>query len=193
MKFRFVLTGVIACTAASSALGGEDADRTPETLRLAAAEEQPAPAQSSVEDLKFLQLAIDSGARAVQFSQQAQRKAQSAAVKDFAKLMVNEHLKANRELVSLNARLLKQGGPPYKEADREVKQIAEDLAKLSGADFDRRYMDVMVKDHEAAARLYERQAKSGDDVQLKAVAEKNLPMLRRHLQRARQLMEAVSG
>lgn len=142
-------------------------------------------------DRKFLQLAIDGGAKEVQLSEQAQEKAQSALVKEFAARIVDDHSQSNKELLELNQKLLTSGGPPYKRVSSSVRKEVEQLNRLTGADFDRRYMQIMLEDHEESVALFEREVERGRDPQLKALAQKQLPTLRDHLQRARKLSETL--
>lgn len=60
------------------------------------------------------------------------------------------------------------------------------LENLSGAEFDRRYMETMVKDHEQAVERYMEAAQSADP-QVRAFAMKSVPALRAHLYDARQI------
>lgn len=135
-------------------------------------------------DRQFLQLAIDSSAKEVQLSQRALEKAESEDVKQFAQKMVQEHGATNRELMSLNESLLGDKGPPFKNASSKVKREVEQLAGVTGPEFDRRYMQVMIRDHRAAVDLYAQEAERGQNPQLKALAQKALPKLERHLKLA---------
>lgn len=67
----------------------------------------------------------------------------------------------------------------------EHQQHAERLGALSGAAFDKAYMDKMVQDHGKTIALFEQQAKGGKDAELKAFAAKTLPTLREHLAAAK--------
>jgi putative membrane protein len=58
------------------------------------------------------------------------------------------------------------------------------LSKLSGAQFDRAYMQDMVKDHEEDVAEFQREANNGSDPDVKAFAGKTLPTLQSHLQSA---------
>ena len=65
-----------------------------------------------------------------------------------------------------------------------------DVTKLSaktGADFDKDFSKMMLKDHEKAVDLFEKQSTKGTDPELKAFAAKTLPALQEHLQMARAL------
>jgi putative membrane protein len=55
------------------------------------------------------------------------------------------------------------------------------LAKLSGAAFDRAYMQAMVADHKKDVNEFRVESKSGKDPEIKAWAAKTLPTLEEHL------------
>ena len=57
-------------------------------------------------------------------------------------------------------------------------------ATTTYAEFDRAYMDHMVKDHKKDVAEFKTQAESGKDPQIKAFAAKTLPTLQEHLKLA---------
>jgi putative membrane protein len=142
-------------------------------------------------DRKFVQMAADMDAREVQFSERAKEKAQNEQVREFATLMVQDHGKTNRELLKLAERFHESGGPPYKRQEQSVKKAVAELSALQGAEFDRRYMQAMLKDHQESVRLFERQAQNGKDPELKALAAKTLPQLKAHLEKAQQIAASL--
>ena len=56
----------------------------------------------------------------------------------------------------------------------------EKLNNLSGASFDKAYVEMMVVDHQNAVALFEKASKSTDN-DVKAYANKYLPVLKKHL------------
>ena len=54
-------------------------------------------------------------------------------------------------------------------------------------------MDEMVKDHEKDVELFEQQAQSGEDPDLRAFAEETLPTLREHLELAREIQSQITA
>jgi putative membrane protein len=142
-------------------------------------------------DRKFVQMAADMDAREVQFSERAKEKAQNEQVREFATLMIQDHGQTNRELLKLADRFHESGGPLYKHQERSVKKAVAELSALQGAEFDRRYMQAMLKDHEDSVQLFERQAMNGKDPELKALAAKTLPQLQAHLQKAQQIAASL--
>ena len=60
------------------------------------------------------------------------------------------------------------------------------LNNLTGAAFDNQYIRMMVQDHYQAIELFKSAANS-DDAQVRAYAEKTLPVLQAHYDQARRL------
>lgn len=135
-------------------------------------------------DEKFIKEATASGLAEVNLSRFAVKLAMRQEVREFAQHMIDDHTKANTELLTL----VNRKGLGRAAADGmkpEHQELANRLAKLKGEEFDRVYMKQMVKDHEDAVKLFERQAKDGKDADLKAFADKTLPTLKDHLKMAR--------
>lgn len=138
----------------------------------------------SNDDRQFITQAAQDGMAEVQLGKLAQQKASSSDVKQFAQTMVEHHGKANSELESIASKL---GSPPPKTLDQKHQEKMKKFEKLSGDQFDREYSQEMVKAHEQAVSLFEKQSKSGDAEELKQFASKSLPLLQDHLKMARGL------
>lgn len=139
-------------------------------------------------DEKFVHKACMAGMAEVKLGQLAVDQASSPEVRKFGQRMVDDHSRANRELMDICER---KGLTPDKNMGRHHQELMERLSKLSGADFDRQYVSHLVKDHDEAIELFEREAKDGQDPDLRAYAEKALPTLREHQQMARDLYRGV--
>jgi putative membrane protein len=81
----------------------------------------------------------------------AANKGQNPRVKAFANMMMKDHSEALAKL-----RPLPGGESLGVKPDGKHQEAAERLAKLSGAEFDREYMDAMVNDHQEALMFFER-------------------------------------
>jgi putative membrane protein len=75
---------------------------------------------------------------------------------------------------------------------RDQMAGAEPWMSLSGAEFDKGFVEAAVNDHQKAIALFENEASRGTDAQLKAFASKQLPTLRAHLKQAQDLQEKLS-
>ena len=135
-------------------------------------------------DRRFVTTAAEDGLAEVELGKIAQQNGASAAVKQFGQRMVDDHSKAGKELEAIASKL---GVTPPKEPGSKHQGDIKKFSKLTGEKFDREYAEHMVKDHEKAVSLFEKQAKSGDADELKQFASKTLPTLQEHLKMARSL------
>lgn len=138
-------------------------------------------------DKEFIEDAAKGGMFEVQSGKLAQQKASDTAVKEFANRLVQDHTKANDELKQIAD--AKGVTMPDKEKWGERREMSK-LDKLSGAAFDREFAQRSVKDHEKDIKDFEKAASKVKDPDLKAWAEKQLPVLREHLAMAQKLPEA---
>jgi putative membrane protein len=135
----------------------------------------------SAEDKEFIVKAGMAGLYEVQAGNLALQKAASADVKQYAQRMVTDHGTANTELAQL---AMAKGVTLPSELHGEHQSAFEHLSTLSGAEFDKAYMQHMVPDHQKDVAEFERAAGGAADAEVKAWAGKILPTLREHLQMA---------
>ena len=133
------------------------------------------------EDTEFMNEAASGGMMEVELGQLAANKAVSADVKKFAKMMVDDHTKANNELKSLAAQ--KGITLPAMLMEKHQKMV-NDLTAKTGKEFDKEYMNMMVDDHKEDIDAFEKAAEKGNDADLKAFAAKTIPTLKQHLEMA---------
>ena len=116
----------------------------------------------------------------IELSRMALDKATNPDVKAFAQRLVQDHTAVNTELTAL-----------AKSKDLKIPASAKPaqaaLAKLSGPAFDKAFVALMVKEHEAAIALFEGESRDGRDAEVKEWAAKQLPALREHLTQAKSL------
>lgn len=130
------------------------------------------------DDNDFAVKAANGGMFEMEAARLAREKAVSNDVKEFAAMMIADHQKANDELKALAAR--KNITLPGRLGDDEQKHIDE-LAKLTGEEFDKKYVDLMEDDHEKDVKLFKEAADDADDADIKAFAAKTLPTIEKHL------------
>ena len=129
----------------------------------------------------FVHEAAIGGMTEVKLGNLAQQQASNEQVKQFGARMVKDHSKANDELKQVASR---KGIEIPTELDSKHQKDVNGLQKKQGADFDRAYMDHMVKDHKKDVSEFKKEANSGKDPDVKAFAAKTLPTLQEHLQMA---------
>lgn len=141
-------------------------------------------------DTEFAVEAADGGMREVQLGQLAVSNASSPQVKQFAQMMVDDHSKANDELKALAATL--NITLPSSLSDKSMK-IYNNLAEKTGDEFDKEYIDQMVKDHKDTIDKFKKEADDGNDPQIKSWASGKLATLEHHLKLAESAQETLKN
>jgi putative membrane protein len=151
-----------------------------------------APAKSTVPsgDRKFVIEALKGGLAEVELGKLASEKASNDAVKQFGQRMVDDHGKAGDELKKIAQ---DKGIEPPAGLDGKHQKLRDRLAKLSGAEFDRAYVNEMLKDHRKDVKDFQREADRAKDPDVKAFAAKTLPTLQDHLKQVESLQTQVKG
>jgi putative membrane protein len=139
-------------------------------------------AGAQVPDEEFAMKAATAGNKEVRLGRLASRRARSGAVKSFGRRMMADHTTSGNKLKAIAAR--KRIRLPA-GLDDEGRAAVDQLSALSGREFDRAYMEMMVADHERAVADFEAEANTGSDRQLRTFARQALPTLRMHLRMAR--------
>jgi len=137
----------------------------------------------------FIMDAASEGLMEVELGQYAEKNAQHPRVKKFAAMMVKNHSKANDELKALAAK--KNVQFPSSMNDRHHDKMT-DLQKKQGTEFDKEYIDAMVKNHEKDTDRFKREAEKNQDPDLKSWAAKMLPVLLMHLNSAKAIQNALN-
>jgi putative membrane protein len=141
-------------------------------------------------DTKFLKQAAIGNMMEVELGQLAQQKAQASEVKQFGARMVKDHSAAQDQLknvaqsqhVSLPANL-----------DPKDQNTKDRLENISGPQFDKAYMVLMVQEHTKDVNQFQKEADSAEDQTVKQFAATTLPVLQSHLQEAHSLESSLKS
>jgi putative membrane protein len=170
-----------ACTVGSIAAYAQD----PQPRQPAAAKPNQPAAQMSSDDTMFVQKAAEAGMKEVEQGKMAAQKAANTQVKAYANKLVKDHTAANNQLKAIAKR-------KNIELPASAPSSADAWAGQTGAAFDKGFIDAQVKAHQEAIELFEKEANTGTDAQLKAFAQKQLPGLRAHLKQAQDLQSKLA-
>ncbi len=146
--------------------------------------------QFSDKDYRFIEKAAAGGAMEVQMGQLAAQKGASQAVRDFGQRMVTDHSKAAKELKQL---VTQKGAMLPAQMSHHEESTMKHLQSLTGADFDKAYSKDMVSDHRKDVKDFQKEAGEVTDPDLRAWAQKTLPVLQQHLQLAQQMETTVKS
>jgi putative membrane protein len=126
----------------------------------------------------------------VQSGQLASEKAQIGDVKSFGKQMMDDHTETSDDVKELIDDEDIQVEFPTK-LDDEHQANLDKLKGLSGARFDREYVQMQIDAHQKAVALFEAYAAAGENDDVKDWAEDTLPTLKEHLRDAQNLKATV--
>ncbi len=130
----------------------------------------PAMAKLSDKDKAFMKEAAKGGKMEVDMGHMAEKQAKSADVKKIGGRMVKDHSKANTELMAI-----------AKKKGVDLSKEKPMLMKIGDANFDKDYLDAMVKDHEKDLAAFQGEAKNGSDADVKTFAAKTSEVIKMHL------------
>jgi putative membrane protein len=135
-------------------------------------------------DKKFVRSALEGGKTEVLLGNLAVQKAGSEKVKQFGQKMIDDHTKLSERMRAVAAKegISAHGGTAVKD-----KATVTRLQKLSGQEFDKAYIQAMVKDHKEDLDAFNREANSGNDTEIKDVAGQEAQVIGEHLKLAEQL------
>ncbi|MGV3503784.1 MAG: DUF4142 domain-containing protein [Adhaeribacter sp.] len=149
---------------------------------------EAASATAQADTTSFAVKAASAGMMEVTLGELAQQQGQQEGVKQFGQTMVADHGKANAELAALARN--KNMELPTTMLPQHQQHIGH-LKALSGPAFDKAYMSMMVQDHEKDVAAFQKAAQGEADPDLKAFAQKTLPVLKAHLDMARKTMAGL--
>lgn len=135
------------------------------------------------------QVDIDAGNLAI-------KKTKNAEVKKFAQLMVTDHTAVNKAAVALVTKL--KVTPEETDASKGLvaggKENLDKLEKLSGAEFDKAYVDNEVAYHKAVIDVIDTKLiPSASNAELKNTLVSVKPTIEAHLKHAEMVQQALEG
>ena len=175
MKSSPILVAMFLCAASSTSIAQNTDDTRP-----------------SISASEFVEKAGAGGLAEVEMGELGVQKATNGQVKAFAKRIVTDHTKANEELIAV----LKGKGleVPSSRSAMHKAMIDKFQQEDAGKDFDRNYMEQMVKDHKSDIELFETAADDKKlDADLRTYAKMTLPTLRDHLKQAQTIESKLSN
>jgi putative membrane protein len=138
---------------------------------------------------RFINDVVAGNTAEIELSRIASERATNPEVKQFAQMMVRDHTTAGNEL--------KQVLTPHNMQVRDVmdekhRDMAQELGRKNGTEFDHEYMAAMVEDHKQMEDLLEGRANETPNNQplenaVNQFAAKTLPVVKHHLELSEQL------
>lgn len=136
---------------------------------------------------EFVEKAAISNKFEIGSSKLAAERAQSEAVRAFARHMIEDHEKAGNKLHEVVEESGTQVSVP-ESLDKKHADMMQELGETGAEEFDRKYVEMQAKTHEEAVRLFESFAENGgNEGAIRKFAENTLPKLRDHKQKIEEI------
>ncbi len=174
---------------------------------LAQAQTQTQKGTDKAADSGFVQQVLKSGEEEVVIATLGAEKAQNSDLKQFAQMLVSDHSALNEQLRLLAQRNgatpaprdgSRRGGtdsasPPSATAPGAAPSSPklQQLGQLSGSEFDKKFLEIMIEGHEKSVELYSAEAEKGANPAVKKLATEALPKIKEHLQQAKSLQQQL--
>jgi putative membrane protein len=136
----------------------------------------------SSQDQAFVNAAARGGLMEVELGQLAQKNGSSSEVKQFGARMVTDHTRLNTKL---GAAAKSVGLTVPSSISAEQKAEYDKLANLSGSQFDKAYIDLMVKAHTSDLAAFQKEDEATQNATLKAAVSGAIPVVEDHLKMAK--------
>jgi len=141
----------------------------------------------NAEGLNFIKTAHEAGLTEIAASKLAKQKSTNSQVTGLADMMITDHTALGVDVDTLASQKFVSVAP---NVNHDHQVILDSLAKKTGAEFDKAYIEMMVADHEEAVELFKDNTKSNYTT-IREVAEKGLPKIEEHLEKAKAIQASL--
>jgi putative membrane protein len=149
----------------------------------------------NVTDAKIASIVVTANQIDIDAGKLAEAKASDEDVKKFAQLMITDHTGVNKQATELATKLnvTPQDNPTTQSLKTEGEKNIVYLKTLSGAAFDKAYIDQEVTFHQLVLNAVDKTLiPSAQNAELKALLVKVRPAFVAHLEHAKQLQAALA-
>jgi putative membrane protein len=140
-------------------------------------------------DEKFATEAAMGGLAEVELGRVAAQKGASDEVRQFGQRMVDDHSKANQDLMQVASA---KGWALPSALDAKHQADVQKLSALAGDKFDKTYVDMMIKDHKHDLAEFQKEASGGADADIKSFASRTAPVVQEHLQMIQRIHDKMA-
>jgi putative membrane protein len=191
-----VAIGLAACSSRNDATTRDSAAGAVAPAPVVTDSTQPAsqPAASAMTDANIIAKEKGGDSAEVAIGEFARTHASDAQVKAYAALLVHDHAKGEKEVVALAKKLAVTPQPPADDTtSQETAHTIAHLTALKGYDFDTAFVHHEIADHTTDIDDAHKAAAAAQNPEVKALVEKSLPELQKHLDRAQALDKKLSA
>lgn len=139
-------------------------------------------------DAAFATKAAAGGMTEIALSKAAAQQATAPKIKDFANMMVTDHSAAGEKLSAI----AKAKGIALPAGPDSIQQnMINDITKKTGKDFDKAYVNQMVKDHEATLDMFKKAQTTVKDTSIKSFITNTIPVVQKHLSAIKAIKSSI--
>jgi putative membrane protein len=176
---------------AAGAVTPSTATTTPATTPGATPATASAPAMT---DANIIAMEHGGDSAEVVIATYAQTHAANAEVKAYARQLVTDHGKGDREVQALATKLSITPQPPSGDTtSQETEHTLAHLGTLKGFDFDTAFVQHEIADHKVDIEDAHKASAAAQSPEVKALVDKSLPELQKHLDRAQALEKKLAA
>jgi putative membrane protein len=139
---------------------------------------------------EFISKAAQDDMAEVRVAQLAQQKSSNPQVKQLAEKLMSDHEKNDQAVKQLAQ---KENVQLPTSLNAEHQAMVDRLQKLNGAQFDRAFLHMQVRDHEKDIRQFRQEAANSQNPDIKQYAQQTLPKLEEHLHMAETTLRSENG
>jgi len=140
-------------------------------------------------DDQFLTKVAKGNMAEIEIGKFVETRASNPQVREFAAELVKDHQQNQQQVTTL---LKNHKVGTIAGTEEHVKDEINRLSKLQGVEFDREFLNMMIKDHRKDIAEFEMQAKNGKVADINTFAQQSLPVLQKHLQKAENLAKMLN-
>lgn len=142
----------------------------------------------TTQDRTFMAQASAGNSAEIQTAQLADSISDTAAIQSFAQMIITDHTNAQNDLKALGNNIMV---PVTDSVDGMHQSFMDSLKMMSGRPFDSLYITRQIADHQNAIAIFEQEINSGNRTEVVSYANKYLPTLKMHLQKADSISQAM--
>jgi putative membrane protein len=157
---------------------------------------QPLTAQADLNDLEMVHVAVVASNIDIRYAHLALALSDNEAVRAFAETMIRDHAAVNAQVAALAQRLnvKAQDNALSQKLLRDAERLRDELSRLRGAAFDRRYVENELAYHRAVNGVVaDAFIPNIENAEVKKAFEAALAIFRGHEHHAAQLGQSVVG
>lgn len=177
---------LVSCVAGFTAFNGTAA--TSDDARSSASSSSSTAVKADHKTVSFLKEAARGNDLEIALAELGSRKAQNSELKSFCQMLQQDHTQAAQQLQPIAQ---KYGVAIDQSLKHKENREVTKLEKESGANFDREFATLMLKDHQKDIEKYQDAANKLQEADVKQYAQTILPKLREHFQHAETVAKAV--